>query len=141
MVSEAIKSNFPLIITFLKKGLQNKNDRGVSGDNSTYVKNQKILTDFLSRIINNIESVISHPNRIGRLARVDDPEIPKPLKCHPFFSVLSKSYVVDTIREAIKKTKKPNGFYDTKALVALGDSLKSLAEEALGKMDNAILTY
>ena len=141
MVSDAIKSNLPLIITFLKKGLQNKNDRGVSGDNNTYVKNQKALTDFLSRIINNIESVISYPNRIGRLARVDDPEIPKPLKCHPFFSVLSKSYVVDTIREAIKKTKKPNGFYDTKALVALGDSLKSLAEEALGKMDNAILTY
>ena len=141
MISEAIKSNFPLIITFLKKGLQNKNDRGVSGDNSTYVKNQKALTEFLSRIINNIESAISYPNRIGRLARVDDPDIPKPLKCHPFFSVLSKPYVIDKIRNAIKKTKKANGFYDTKALEALGDSLKALAKEALVKMDKTILTY
>ena len=141
MIIEAIESNFPLIITFLKKGLQNKNDRGVSGDNKTYVKNQKALTEFLSRIINNIESVVSHPDKIARLARIDDPEIPKPLKCHPFFSVLSKPYVVDTIREAIKQTKKPNGSYDTKALEALGDSLKDLSREALNKMDKVILTY
>ena len=141
MVIEAIESNFPLIITFLKKGLQNKNDRGVSGDNKTYVKNQKALTEFLSRIINNIESVVSHPDKIARLARIDDPEIPSPLKCHPFFSVLSKTYVVDTIREAIKQTKKPNGSYDTKALEALGESLKDLSREALNKMDKVILTY
>ena len=141
MVIEAIESNFPLIITFLKKGLQNKNDRGVSGENKTYVNNQKILTEFLSRIINNIESVVSYPDKIARLARIDDPDIPKPLKCHPFFSVLSKNYVTETMREAIKQTKKPNGSYDTKALEALGDSLKDLSREALDKMDKDIITY
>ena len=95
----------------------------------------------MSRIINNIESVVSHPDKIARLARIDDPEIPRPLKCHPFFSVLSKPYVVDKIREAIKQTKKPNGSYDTKALEALGESLKDLSREALNKMDKVILTY